>query len=112
MKLLTYFHTLKYVKFSQIYYRIFRRFAHRKPNEIVGKLTQCLGSWMCHPLYEQKLFANNYVRFLNQDGAVNNQSDWNNEEHTKLWLYNLHYFEDLNADGFDTRKQQQINLIH
>ena len=112
MKLLTYFHTLKYVKFSQIYYRIVRRFAHRKPNEVVGKLTQCLGSWVCHPLYEQKLFANNHVRFLNQHGAVNNQSDWNNEEHTKLWLYNLHYFEDLNADGFDTRKQQQINLIY
>ena len=112
MKLLTYVHTLKYVKFSQIYYRIVKRFSHPKPNEVVGKLTQCSGSWVCHPLYEQKLFASNHVRFLNQDGAVNNRFDWNNEEHTKLWLYNLHYFDDLNADGFDTRKQQQINLIN
>ena len=112
MKLLAYFHTLKYVKFSQIYYRIVKRFVHPKPNEVVGKLTQCSGSWVCHPLYEQKLFASNHVRFLNQDGAVNNESDWNNEEHTKLWLYNLHYFDDLNAISFEIRRAQQINFIN
>jgi len=112
MKLLIYFHTLKYVKFTQIYYRIVKRFTHPKPNEVVGKLTECSGNWVCHPLYEQKLFASNHVRFLNQDGAVNNSSDWNNEEHAKLWLYNLHYFDDLNAQGFDTRRKQQINFIN
>ena len=112
MKLLTYFHTLKYVKFTQIYYRIIKRFTHPNPNEVVGKLTECSGNWVCHPLYEQKLFANNHVRFLNQDGAVNNTSDWNNEEHAKLWLYNLHYFDDLNADGSTERIKLQIPFIN
>ena len=112
MKLLTYFHTLKYVKFSQIYYRIVKRFIHPRPNEVIGKLTDKRGGWVCHPLSEQKLFDNNHVRFLNQDGAVNNSSDWNNEEHAKLWLYNLHYFDDLNAKGFEKRKDQQIRFIN
>jgi uncharacterized heparinase superfamily protein len=112
MKLLTYFHTLKYVKFSQIYYRIVKRFTHPRPNEVVGALTERSGNWVCHSLYEQKLFDNNQVRFLNKDGAVNNKLDWNNKEHAKLWLYNLHYFDDINAQGFDTRRKQQINLIN
>lgn len=112
MKLLTYFHTLKYVKFSQIYYRIVKRVAHPKPNKVVGKLSECSGNWVCHPLFEQKLFASNHVRFLNQDGAVNNTSDWNNEEYAKLWLYNLHYFDDLNAQSFDARRKQQVDFIN
>jgi uncharacterized heparinase superfamily protein len=112
MKLLTYFHTLKYVKCSQIYHRIVKRITHPMPNEIVGVLTERSGHWVCRSLYEKKLFDNNHVRFLNQDGAVNSSSDWNNEEHAKLWLYNLHYFDDLNAVGFDTRKKQQISFIN
>jgi uncharacterized heparinase superfamily protein len=111
MRLLTYFHTLKYVKFSQIFHRIVKRFTHPTPNEIVGVLTERSRHWVRHSLYEQKLFDNNHVRFLNRDGAVNDASDWNNEEHAKLWLYNLHYFDDLNALGFDTRRKQQITFI-
>ena len=112
MKLSTYFHTLKYVKISQIYYRIAKRFTNPKFNSAVGKLTERPDNWVSYPLYEQKLFDNNYVRFLNRDGVVNKTSDWNNEEHTKLWLYNLHYFDDLNAQGFDTRRQKQVNFIN
>ena len=112
MKLLTYFHTLKHIKFVQIYYRIVKRFAHPQPNEIEGELRHCDGIWVRHPLYEQKLFPSNYFRFLNQDGVVHNVSDWNNKKYTKLWLYNLHYFDDLAADGFDSRKQQHIHYIN
>ncbi|MFT4906436.1 MAG: putative heparinase superfamily protein [Oleispira sp.] len=111
MKLLTYFHTLKYVKFSQIYYRIVKRFTHPSPNEIIGELAECSGSWVCHSLYEQKLYAGNRVRFLNQDGDVNKAYDWNSETHTKLWLYNLHYFDDLNADGSSERAPLQLDLL-
>tara|TARA_B100000795_G_C22781810_1_gene432693 strand:+ start:50 stop:1699 length:1650 start_codon:yes stop_codon:yes gene_type:complete len=112
MKLLTYFHTLKYFKFVQIYYRIIKLFVHPQPNEVVGELRNCSGIWVRHPLYEQKLFSSNYVRFLNQDDVINKASDWNNKKHTKLWLYNLHYFDDLSADDFDIRKQKQVNFIN
>ena len=36
-------------------------------------------------------------RFLNRAGVVESEHDWNAESHDKLWLYNLHYFDDLNA---------------
>ncbi len=36
-------------------------------------------------------------RFLNVTGDVNSAADWNDPAQEKLWLYNLHYFDDLNA---------------
>lgn len=36
--------------------------------------------------------------FLNETNALESASDWNHLSWSKLWLYNLHYFDDLNAD--------------
>lgn len=38
-------------------------------------------------------------RFLNTVGQVRSAADWNDPAQEKLWLYNLHYFDDLNAVG-------------
>lgn len=39
-------------------------------------------------------------RFLSQERRVGSAGDWNQREWPKLWLYNLHYFDDLVAvDG-------------
>ena len=35
--------------------------------------------------------------FLNIKGHVGCKSDWNNQEFSKLWLYNLHYFDYINS---------------
>lgn len=111
MKLKLYFNTLKYLKYSQIYYRIYKRFFHPKVNDVETKLANKSGSWCCFSLYEQKLFPGNKVKFLNVEGKVENASIWNDAEHEKLWLYNLHYFDDLNACGASERVNIQENLI-
>lgn len=111
MKLLTYFHTLKYLKSSQIYFRIRRRFIHPKPHYVVGRQSKKNGEWVGHALYEQKLFDKSHVRFLNQDGVIKFSSDWNNDSHEKLWLYNLHYFDDLAGIGSDSRAELQLDFI-
>jgi uncharacterized heparinase superfamily protein len=36
-------------------------------------------------------------RFLNEEHEINSARDWNNTSWPRLWLYNLHYFDDLNA---------------
>jgi len=35
--------------------------------------------------------------FLNEKHQILNSKDWNSREISKLWLYNLHYFDDLNS---------------
>lgn len=50
-------------------------------------------------------------RFLNEEHIVQSSADWNNPDTTKLWLYHLHYFEDLNALGADQRQSWHRDLI-
>lgn len=37
--------------------------------------------------------------FLREEGEVSGPDAWNDPARGKLWLYNLHYFDDLNAVG-------------
>lgn len=50
-------------------------------------------------------------RFLNREGHVENAADWNTSEQDKLWLYNLHYFDDLNAQDAGKRHDWHRALI-
>lgn len=112
MKLLNYYNTLKHLKFSQVYYRILRRFKHPEPHSLTCIVGQQHGNWICHELYKQKLFEDDTVRLLNKDGRIKNIDIWNNPKHSKLWLYNLHYFEDCAAVGAKKRTELQSNLIN
>ncbi|MEH6347732.1 MAG: alginate lyase family protein [Bermanella sp.] len=111
MKLKNYYHTLKYLKFSQIYYRIQKRFSHPTVNKVSCGQADISGNWVSHGLYEQKLFADNRVRFLNSEGYIGSEYDWNDSAQAKLWLYNLHYFDDLNAINAALRSSLHIHFI-
>ncbi|ENU5779155.1 heparinase II/III family protein [Vibrio vulnificus] len=53
-------------------------------------------------LNKQSLFSSSDVKFLNQTGKISSSADWNCPNKSKLWLYNLHYFDDLNSkNGFE-----------
>jgi len=111
MKLFLYFHTLKYLKLSQIFYRLLKRIIHPKHRNLVGKLSQPNGNWVIKTLHQQKLFEHGQVVFLNHPGVVNISDDWNSPEQEKLWLYNLHYFDDLVSHGSNARTELQYSYI-
>lgn len=50
-------------------------------------------------------------RFLNEERDVVVARDWNASGATKLWLYNLHYFDDLNAHDAARRGDWHRHLI-
>ena len=50
-------------------------------------------------------------QFLNSVIEIKSASDWNHPQIPKLWLYNLHYFEDLNSEGAFTRSEWHRFLI-
>ncbi len=112
MKLQNYYYTLKHLKFSQIYYRIIKRFIHPKPRNIVCNIASPMGEWRSCDLYKQKLFANGVVKFLNVEGALSSCDAWNDAQKEKLWLYNLHYFDDLNAFEAHQRNDLHVELIN
>lgn len=58
-----------------------------------------------------RMLSETQVRFLNEEGDCGNAQCWNAPDRPKLWLYNLHYFEDLSALGADVRIDWHKTLI-
>jgi uncharacterized heparinase superfamily protein len=56
----------------------------------------------------QSLLDQSTVRFLNQTGPA---TDWQNLNKTYLWIYNLHYFDDLHAEGAAERAEMHREWI-
>jgi uncharacterized heparinase superfamily protein len=114
-RILQLFHTLKYLRYEQFYYRALYKF--KKPvigtNDTLGNSANSW-RWNGPVIFEQSVFQdgdckdslieNSKVVFLNTQGFVNTEAIWNSPEFTKLWLYNLHYFDDLNAFNYSERE--------
>jgi len=49
--------------------------------------------------------------FLNESRSVTSSAAWNDPATEKLWLYNLHYFDDLHAKGATNRREWHSHLI-
>ncbi len=45
----------------------------------------------------QSMVAEKRYIFLNKEGELSGPGSWNDPDQDKLWLYNLHYFDDINA---------------
>ena len=104
------FFTLRYIKLSQLAYRVYYRV--RKPRlralpepELRATPPRWTGASFMTPTTED---GNTFV-FLGQAGDL--KEGWNNPDYSKLWLYNLHYQDDLNVVGADERPALCQHLI-
>jgi len=107
----TYFHTIRYIKLSQIYFRILRKLFRPVLHDVFAQCQAVTGEWVAVYLYEQKFFEDFAVRFLNEGGSIKTPDAWNDESKDKLWLYNVHYFDDLCAVGAPNRIELQTDLV-
>ncbi|HCU53581.1 MAG TPA: heparinase [Gammaproteobacteria bacterium] len=110
--LLTWFHTVRYLRPVQIYgrvwFRLYRPSADLSPAAPVRPIH---GSWVAVEHRQQSLLRPWVFRFLNEEHSLDSQNDWDRQNIGKLWRYNLHYFDDLNAEGTATRTDWHRNLI-
>ena len=67
--------------------------------------------WNAPLVYPRSSFGDDNFNFHNAGGQVKSIFDWNNAAKSKLWLYNLHYLDDLNAADSDVRQAEQTALI-
>jgi len=111
-KIQLYINTIKYLKAGQIFFRIKRKYIKPKvslfdiPNYVypynnIKPVVQCT----------QRMYGENSFKFLNKELTLNLTEDWNAKALDKLWLYNLHYFDDLNATNSRHRAVWHISLI-
>jgi uncharacterized heparinase superfamily protein len=97
-KTLRYYHTLKYLKPVQLYGQL--KFRLRKPKIKFSHLPDIAESSLnwAKPITKNHLMrAPNLVTLLNQERDISAASIWSDTSIDKLWLYNLHYFDGLNA---------------
>ena len=72
---------------------------------------QSSSSWLSPAPRQVSMLSPTRFRFLNIEQEISESTDWNSTQFSKLWLYNLHYFDDLNAEGAAGRSELQHALI-
>ena len=100
-KLKLIYHTVKYLRFKQIYYRLYYTIRNRFfKKEYEKNLNQDIKSltWENKINYATSYLDNNRFKFLNIEHLFNSKIDWNYNEYGKLWTYNLNYFDFLNQE--------------
>ena len=90
------FHTVRHLKAQQIIFRLFYRFRTLRVESPQDATRRSLGSPDPWPAYKHFSTQDGETfTFLNTSGNL--ASGWNNPGYTKLWLYKLHYLDDLIA---------------
>lgn len=112
MNLSRYAHTIRHLRPVQIYgrawFRIHRPRADTRPAPPVASRTSSWHAWTWRTC---SLHGGNTFTFLNVEGAVATAVDWDDPSRSKLWRYNLHYFDDLVSTGCDARVGAHRALI-
>ncbi len=104
--------TVRHLKPEQIYGRARHRWVRPVPDlRPAPTLRQAGSGWAKPALKRQSLTGPTSVRLLNVPGAVWTAEDWNREGADKLWLYTLHYFDDLNAADAKNRHPWHRALV-
>ncbi|RLV60395.1 hypothetical protein D5018_06980 [Parashewanella curva] len=111
-KLLLLFHTVKCLKWPQFYFRFYRKFFKPKVTEQFNQyVVKRSHLWKSVELFEEKITFDYRATFLNHSKTLNFPVDWNDESHSKLWTYNLHYFEELLSINSDQKRDFHSELI-
>ncbi|MEH0667485.1 alginate lyase family protein [Vibrio scophthalmi] len=107
-KISRFYHTLKYLKPIQLTNRISRRLSKVKFKGSFTHRNEIANNWQPFSLLPSCYQSDGQFKFLNVTDTV---SDWNDETKAKLWLYNLHYFDDLNQTDWQERTEIHTHLI-
>lgn len=112
-KLILFFNTLRFLKWQQIYFRVLRKLIKPKIIEIFnGVEPKHPVNWQHISLYDDNINHELEACFLNHTKKIDLPIDWNNEELSKLWVYNLHYFEDLLSQNAHEKTELHAQLLN
>lgn len=96
------FFTLRHIKLSQLAYRLYYRLCKPRLRHLdEPRLRGVLSCWAGETFLKPATDDGETFVFLGQTGYL--KEGWNNPAYPKLWLYNLHYQDDLNSVEADDR---------
>lgn len=112
MSVARYWHTLRYLRprqvFGRLWFHVYRPATERRPAPPRRAASR---PWQRAGWREPSMLGPGSVTFLNVNADVSSAEDWNDVSRGHLWLYNLHYFDDLTARGFEERREWHEVLV-
>ena len=110
-----YFHTVRYLKLQQIFFRIWFCLTIPRINYSQAPTVRNIPGTFHTPAQRAKSLLNaDTFYFLNQSGSLSTL-DWagtsKSGSPSKLWRYNQHYFDDLNAVNASDRIEWHLSLL-
>lgn len=110
-KFFLYWHTLRHLRLSQFYERLKFNLLHPKPNSSPPPaLRSNIGFWAASIRPSSSLVGPEEFNFLGLKGSLG-VIGWNGPCREKLWRYNQHYFNDLNASAASERHEWHLSLL-
>jgi len=108
-----YWHTLRHLRpvqwYGRLWFKVWRpRLDPLKPAP-AGRAPA--GDWKPPASRTAAMLSADRFRFLNQEHSLPATGGWNDPALKKLWLYNLHYFDDLNAADAASRAPWHMTLL-
>lgn len=109
------YNTVKFLKFTQIIYRIFyilrNKFRRIRGFRYDFSITSHSSPLALIPSISSPVsYTNKTFTFLNLSYTFETRIDWNYAGYGKLWTYNLTYFDFLHQEGL--RSEEGLTLIH
>ena len=93
-----YFQTIRYLRLVQVFGRVWYRFySPSVSGKSAPPLRSVVSPWIPGASKNLSMLTTDRFVFLNEKGELSGPDSWNDPAREKLWLYNLHYFDDLNA---------------
>ncbi|NWN91778.1 alginate lyase family protein [Marinobacter adhaerens] len=109
-RLILLLNTLRYLKAIQIMYQVYYRVHKPRVRELSKPtLRNQLMGWPGSSFQSPATLDGETFTFLGE--AARFDGSWNNPAFPKLWLYNLHYQDDLNAIGAECRFQLCASMV-
>jgi uncharacterized heparinase superfamily protein len=106
-----YWHTLRHLKLVQLYGRVLFRYSLPRPDlRGAPALRVRTGEWQAPARRLASMSGPRSFVFLNEPGGLDDIG-WDGPQREKLWRYNQHYFDDLNAIDAETRHAWHCALI-
>lgn len=107
------FHTVRYLKPIQIFYRL--KYRLTTPYDGGGvhnfSIRKKGGGGVAFLAKSNSFDAETGFTFLNQTFQLSVATDWQQITDDKLWLYNLHYFDFLNSQDTDRWFKEHVEII-
>lgn len=105
------YHTLKYLKFTQVYHQVWYRIKSKLGIVNNGSVSYDSTNSLTFTKYlnnNKYYLGDNTFRFINLENKFD-KIDWNYSLHKKLWTYNLNYFDFLHQE--DMSVNEGIDLL-